>query len=44
MADFLVDQLTALGVKSEKRDIGTHELGGKTVRLRIASRNSLAIP
>ena len=33
MADFLVDQLTALGVKSEKRDIGTHELAGKTVKL-----------
>lgn len=33
MADFLVDQLTALGVKSEKRDIGTHELGGKAVKL-----------
>lgn len=33
MADFLVDQLTSLGVKSEKRDIGTHELGGKTVAL-----------
>lgn len=33
MADFLVDQLTALGVKSEKRPIGTHELGGKEVAL-----------
>lgn len=33
MADFLVDQLTTLGVKAEKRPIGTHELGGKEVAL-----------
>lgn len=33
MADWLVSQLTDLGVKSEKRDIGTHELAGKQVKL-----------
>lgn len=33
MADWLVSQLTTLGVKSEKRDIGTHELAGKQVKL-----------
>ena len=33
MADWLVSQLTTLGAKAEKRDIGTHELAGKQVKL-----------
>jgi Cys-Gly metallodipeptidase DUG1 len=33
MADWLVQQLTTLGATAEKRDIGTHELAGKQVKL-----------
>jgi len=33
MADWLVSQLTTLGAKAEKRDIGTHELAGKQCKL-----------
>ena len=33
MADFLIEQLTSLGVKAEKRPIGTHKLEGKEVDL-----------
>jgi Cys-Gly metallodipeptidase DUG1 len=33
MADWLLSQLTSLGVKAEKRPIGHHQLGGKEVPL-----------
>ena len=33
MAEFLVQQLTSLGVKVEKRPIGKHTLEGKEVEL-----------
>lgn len=33
MADWLVSQLTTLGVKAEKREIGKHTLDGKEVDL-----------
>lgn len=33
MGEFLLEQLTSLGVKAEKRAIGTHTLEGKEVDL-----------
>jgi Cys-Gly metallodipeptidase DUG1 len=33
MADFLVTELTALGVKAEKREIGSHVVEGKELVL-----------
>lgn len=33
MGEFLLEQLTSLGVKAEKRPIGTHSLEGKEVDL-----------
>ena len=33
MADFLMDQLTSLGIKAEKRSIGTHTFDGKEMDL-----------
>lgn len=33
MGEFLLEQLTSLGVKAEKRPIGTHTLEGKEVDL-----------
>ena len=33
MADFMVEQLTSVGVTAEKRPIGTHKLDGKEVDL-----------
>lgn len=33
MADFLMDQLTSLGVKAQKRSIGSHKLDGKEIDL-----------
>lgn len=33
MGEFLLTQLTSLGVKAEKRAIGTHTLEGKEVDL-----------
>lgn len=33
MADWLMGQLTSLGVKAEKRPIGNHTLAGKEVPL-----------
>lgn len=33
MGDFLLEQLTSLGVNAEKRAIGTHTLEGKEVGL-----------
>lgn len=33
MADWLLDQLKALGVTAEKREIGSHTLEGKEVKL-----------
>ena len=33
MADFMIEQLTSVGVTAEKRPIGTHKLDGKEVDL-----------
>ena len=33
MADFLMEHLATLGVKAEKRSIGTHQLEGKDIDL-----------